>query len=166
MSKPALGRGLGSLLARNGGENANGVNASEATTPESRAPGGAGASRAGGVSLLLRGRDAVSGGGSITSGRLTSIPQWVVPALYASDAVMLLVAVLWMALGAGSWRWLGIALLLAVGCVQALAATVLSNAPPERPVVTPPEEQTPEAGPERKAHIRVHFVDELPRNRR
>ncbi len=166
MSKPALGRGLGSLLAGNGGENANGGNGSESNTPESRAPGVAGASKTGGMSLLLRGREAVSGGASTASGRLTSIPRWVVPALYASDAVMLLVAVLWMALGAGSWRWLGIALLLAVGCVQALAATVLSNAPPERPVITPPEEQTSEAAPERKAHIRVHFVDELPRNRR
>lgn len=167
MSKPALGRGLGSLLNRGGEERTNGAPAAQNPQADSRPPA-AKMPKPAGISLLLRGRDSAANGASNDAGRTTVIPPWIVPSLYASDAVMVLVTILWTAFGSGSWRWVGIALLLSVGCVQAWVAAILSAAPDRSGLFSEPEtpgdDQTP--APERKAHIRVHFVDELPRNRK
>lgn len=136
-------------------------------------PAGSPETGAGGVSLLLRGpeRDAVPGG---TAGASPSVVEdgagvasWIPIALFASDAVMIVVATLWAAAGSGTWRWGGIALLLGVGCVQAVVAWRLRGGG-ARPVNAPLAWLTaaPSGTVAAPARVRVHFVDELPRNRR
>lgn len=212
MSKPALGRGLGSLLSREDSARptpfsvpaVNGGNTPGAEVPVSVRPEAPKA----GVTLLLSGREsreaAISGaepsdpaegvsaaderssidfvGKPAQDGRVpvapdpvfpsaeslgdrVVLPGWILPALYASDAVMLCVGVFWTLAGSGNWRWLGIGSLLAVGCVQTLVAWHLQqgrdSAPPSAERWPAPGE--PAGGVPR---LRVHFVDELPRNRR
>ena len=136
----------------------------------------------GGVTLLLRGLDrggpeAVSpvpepAAESAPDVRSASglgperVAEWIPLALFASDAVMIGVASLWAVAGYGSWRWLGIGLLLVVGCVQAVAAWRLhggSAVSPPSPTWLKPASPETVSNP---ARVRVHFVDELPRNRR
>ena len=93
-----------------------------------------------------------------------AIPGWIVPALIAGDALVVLSAILWASWGRGWGRWPWIAALFAVGCTQAIAALFLSRSgsntgpgpfsgrPPSAPGVAP--------------GIRVRFVEEQPQSRR
>ena len=93
-----------------------------------------------------------------------AIPAWIVPALIAGDALVVLSAILWASWGRGWGRWPWIAALFAVGCTQAIAALFLSRSgsntgpgpfsgrPPSAPGVAP--------------GIRVRFVEEQPQSRR
>jgi hypothetical protein len=93
-----------------------------------------------------------------------AIPGWIVPALIAGDALVVLSAILWASWGRGWGRWPWIAALFAVGCTQAIAALFLSRSgsntgsgpfsgrPPSTPGVAP--------------GIRVRFVEEQPQSRR
>jgi hypothetical protein len=93
-----------------------------------------------------------------------AIPGWIVPALIAGDALVVLSAILWASWGQGWGRWPWIAALFAVGCTQAIAALFLSRSgsntgsgpfsgrPPSTPGVAP--------------GIRVRFVEEQPQSRR
>jgi hypothetical protein len=147
----------------------------ERSNPQSSQPSG-------GVTLLLRGLDraapepvspvpepaseGASDARSASGSGTERVAAWIPVALFASDAVMIGVATLWAVAGYGSWRWLGIALLLVVGCVQAVAAWRLrggSAASPPSPTWLKPASPESVSNP---ARVRVHFVDELPRNRR
>jgi hypothetical protein len=93
-----------------------------------------------------------------------AIPGWIVPALIAGDAFVVLSAILWASWGRGWGRWPWIAALFAVGCTQAIVALFLSRSgsntgpgpfsgrPPSAPGVAP--------------GIRVRFVEEQPQSRR
>lgn len=93
-----------------------------------------------------------------------AIPAWMVPALIAGDALVVLSAILWASWGRGWGRWPWIAALFAVGCMQAIVALLLgrlgsnsgagvfSGRPPGGPGATP--------------GIRVRFVEEKLQGRR
>jgi hypothetical protein len=170
MSKPALGRGLGSLLSGGDAVRNGVVSAPGGSNPR---PAGSPESGAGGVSLLLRGpeRELVLAGTAEASPSVdaegTGVGSWIPITLFASDAVMIVVATLWAAAGSGSWRWGGIALLLGVGCVQAVVAWRLHGGE-ARPFNAPLTwlKAAPSGTIAAPARVRVHFVDELPRNRR
>ena len=181
MSKPALGRGLGTLLA------------SGALSPKFNRPKTEENAKAGmpvdgpthsGVSLLLQSTQAqtlppldarapqISSVGSVESADLRLLPagspvSLLIPRLlWACDGLMILAASIWTVVGVDLWRWAGIGLLLAVGATQSVVGWLLldpgvSGVPFD--ALANPSSSPSEARPPR---VRVHFVDEIPRNRR
>lgn len=181
MSKPALGRGLGTLLA-------SGDLSPKFNSPKTEEIAKAGMPVDGpthsGVSLLLQSTQAqtlppldarvpeISSVESVESASLRLLPtgapvNLLIPRfLWACDGLMILAASIWAVIGIDLWRWAGIGLLLAVGATQSVVAWLLldpsvSGVPFD--ALTNSSSASPETSPPR---VRVHFVDEIPRNRR
>lgn len=93
-----------------------------------------------------------------------AIPAWIVPALIAGDALVVLSAILWASWGRGWGRWPWIAALFAVGCTQAIAALFLSRSGSN--TGSGPFSGRPSSPPGVAPGIRVRFVEEQPQSRR
>ena len=94
----------------------------------------------------------------------SAIPGWIVPALIAGDALVVLSAILWASWGRGWGRWPWIAALFAVGCTQAIAALFLSRSGSN--TGSGPFSGRPPSAPGVAPGIRVRFVEEQPQSRR
>ena len=94
----------------------------------------------------------------------SAIPGWIVPALIAGDAWVVLSAILWASWGRGWGRWPWIAALFAVGCTQAIAALFLSRSGSN--TGSGPFSGRPPSAPGVAPGIRVRFVEEQPQSRR
>ena len=92
------------------------------------------------------------------------VPGWIVPALIAGDALVVLSAILWASWGRGWGRWPWIAALFAVGCTQAIAALFLSRSGSN--TASGPFSGRPPSAPGVAPGIRVRFVEEQPQSRR
>lgn len=146
MARPALGRGLGTLLAP----------AQTATDP--------GPARPAGVQLLLRGAD----GTELVPPEPTlppdsqppqAIPRWVLGSAVLADALLLLVAA-WMVLAGRDWgRLVAATLLVFVGGGMLATAAWLRGHAAAR------ELETLNPLAEEKPRVRVRFMDEMPRPR-
>jgi len=93
-----------------------------------------------------------------------AIPGWIVPALIAGDALVVLSAILRASWGRGWGRWPWIAALFAVGCTQAIAALFLSRSGSN--TGPGPFSARPPSAPGVAPGIRVRFVEEQPQSRR
>lgn len=164
MSKPALGRGLGSLLK--GGQTPDAEpSAQNAATPSLSPPSN------GGVKMLLRGGEEED---SIASPSSSLGTAWLTPALIAADLVLLAAGSLLLFSTSSATRLAAGVLLVLVGGALASIVAVLHQRPTPRvqqrpsqsiPSSNPPpgsKPPVPPAGPK----VRVHFVDELPRQRK
>lgn len=150
MSKPALGRGLGSLL--------NGSPPPAAEAPSEPAP-------AAGVNLLLQGREAEE----YELESPAPVNSWIVPVLFGADALLVIAGALLLASAHPMARWVAGGILILVGGSLAVAAVVLQGRrlPPPRPQVLRPAPTSASGTPAVPGpRVRVHFVDELPRQRK
>lgn len=150
MSKPALGRGLGSLL--------NGSPPPAAEAPSEPAP-------AAGVNLLLQGRDAEET--EMESPAPATL--WLVPLLFGADAFLVIAGALLLASSHPIARWVAGGILILVGGSLAIAAVMLQGrrAGPARPQMLRPTTTSAAGTPAVPGpRVRVHFVDELPRQRK
>ncbi|MFM7101419.1 MAG: hypothetical protein ACKO3N_09625 [Verrucomicrobiota bacterium] len=146
MARPALGRGLATLLSP----------AQPATDP--------GPARPAGVQLLLRGAD----GTELVPPEPPhlpdpqpprSIPRWVLGSAVLADALLLLVAA-WVVVAGRDWgRFVAATLLVSIGGGMLAAAAWPRGhaAARERETLNPLAEEKP--------RVRVRFMDELPRPR-
>ena len=165
MSKPALGRGLGSLLKSGQSPDAE----PSAQNPVNPAPNG-------GVKLLLRGREDENPSESIGDSA-----AWLSPGLIAADLVLVLAGCLLLFSRSPSTRLAAGILLVLVGAGLATAVAVLNQRPAARPQPRPsppdPSSQPPPTAagtnspvkgpqPPPGPKVRVHFVDEFPRQRK
>ena len=94
----------------------------------------------------------------------SAIPGWIVPALIAGDALVVLSAILWASWGRGWGRWPWIAALFAVGCTQAIVALFLSRSGSN--TGSGPFSGRPPSAPGVAPGFRVRFVEEQPQSRR
>lgn len=164
MSKPALGRGLGSLLK--GGQTPDAEPSAQNAATPSHSP-----TSNGGVKMLLRGGDDEE---PIASAASSAGIAWLTPALLAADLVLVAAGCLLLFSTSPATRLTSGVLLVMVGGALATMVAVLNQRPaprvqqrpaPSTPSPSPtPGSKTPAppAGPK----VRVHFVDEIPRQRK
>lgn len=164
MSKPALGRGLGSLLK--GGLTPDAEPSAQNVATPSHSP-----TSNGGVKMLLRGGDEEE---SFAPASSSPAAAWLTPALLAADLVLVAAGALLLFSTSHATRLASGVLLVLVGAALATMVAVLNQRPaprvqqrpaPSTPSPSPtPGSKTPvpPAGPK----VRVHFVDELPRQRK
>ena len=164
MSKPALGRGLGSLLK--GGQTPDAEPSAQNAATPSHSP-----TSNGGVKMLLRGGDEED---SIASASSSPSAAWLTPAMLAADGVLVVAGCLLLFSNSHATRLAAGVLLVLVGAALATMVAVLNQRPaprvqqrpaPSTPSPSPaPGSKTPPppAGPK----VRVHFVDEIPRQRK
>jgi len=149
MSKPALGRGLGSLLK------------SEPTPtiePSPAAPQNAG------VNLLLHGRDEESESTPSAAG----LNPWLVPTLLGADALLVLAGlILFLSQSPLAKVIAGVLLVLVGGSLGVVAAVLGPRSSPRRDSVTANRSlPTKSPSPRQEQKVRVRFVDEMPRQRK
>ena len=147
MSKPALGRGLGSLL-----------NGRSTPVPES----GPVANPPAGVKLLLRGGEEEE---DCPNPSAAAAP-WLVPLLFGADAVLVVAGALLFFWGHPVARIAAGAMLVLVGGSLAFAAVLLGSRPPKAAPSRPTSARPGAGASETPAKLRVHFVDEMPRQRK
>lgn len=152
MSKSALGRGLGSLLKSEPPP----ASSTDAGPNPNSSPNG-------GVKLLLHGRDEEES--AIVSTEPTH--AWLSPALLGFDAALVLAGCLLLFSQSPTTRLAAGILLVAVAASIGIVLVLLNHRPAPRPTAFNPAAKTNGQPPEPPApKIRVHFVDELPRQRR
>lgn len=152
MSKSALGRGLGSLLKSEPPP----ASAADAAPNLNASPNG-------GVNLLLRGRDEEE----MTPVSAAPTHAWLSPALLGFDAVLVLAGCLLLFSHTPITRLVAGILLVAVAASIGIVLVLLNHRPAPRQAAFSPGPKANGQAPEpQPAKVRVHFVDELPRQRR
>ncbi len=149
MSKPALGRGLGSLLKS---EPAPTIESSSDAPPN------------GGVNLLLHGRD----GESELAPSITALNPWLVPSLLGADAVLVIDGLVLFLSQSPAAKVIAGVLLVLVGGSLGIVATVLGSRSSTRRESVSPNRSSPARGPSprQEQKVRVRFVDEMPKQRK